>query len=162
MTLSVILPARNEFPMVVSTVHSIWNAWEAEGLDPDELEIIIVDNCSDEKDGKEWQRPGVRGTSTHMMPRGAYASRSLRVIYDPIAGNHSARNLGAKIARGKYIYFSDAHMSYKPGFFTKMMKAVDESGGLVHGGLQFMGAYPPQDGSTGYAYTLKLGEEIKK
>ncbi len=156
--LSVIIPARNEFPNVVHTFHSIMNCWEADGFDPKEIEVIIVNNCSDDR--KHPQR-GTGGTTDYLMSRGGYYNRTIRVLYDPIPGNHSTRNKGAKIARGEYLFFSDAHMSYKPGFFKSILKTVDESGGLVHGGLQFMGAYPATDSGMGYGYTIKLGEEIK-
>lgn len=156
--LSCVVPARNEFPTAVMTCHSIWNCWEADGFDPKELEIIIVNNCSDDE---PYDHRGAKGTTSYLLGRGAFYNRALRVLYDPIAGNHSARNKGAMIARGEYLFFSDAHMSYKPGFFKSILKTVDESGGLVHGALQFMGAYPPMDSSAGYGYTIKLGEEIK-
>ena len=161
--LSVIVPARNEFPNVVHTVHSILNCWEADGFAPKDIEIIVVNNCStDYNDSKyDWSKPGDRGTTEHLMPRGVYHSRVLRVLYDPIAGNHSARNKGARIARGKYLFFSDAHMSYKPGTFKHGLKAVEESGGLVHCGIAWMGGYPPHPTSVGMGYTIKLGEEWK-
>lgn len=158
MVLSIIIPARNEFPNIVHTFHSITHCLEAEGFSYKDFEIIIVDNCSDDD---VYPQRGTKGTTSHLVARGAYFNRVLRVIYYPIAGNHAARNIGVNIARGKYVYFSDAHMAYKPGFFTLMMKAVDESGGLVHGALQFMGAYPPTDQGAGFGYSLKLGEEIK-
>ena len=156
--LSIIIPARNEFPNVAFTCHDIWNCWEADGFDPKELEIIIIDNCS--TDDKYPQR-GTGGTSSYMFGRGAYFNRALQIIYDPIAGNHSARNKGALVARGEYLFFSDAHMSYKPGFFKSILETTKESGGLVHGTLQFMGAYPPTDSGSGFGYTIKLGDEIK-
>src|SRR3990167_3031900 len=161
--LSVIIPARNEFPNIVHTVHSILNCWEADGFDAKQIEVIIVNNCStDYNDPKyDYSKPGDRGTTEHLMPRGIYHSRTLRVLYDPIAGNHSARNRGAKIARGKYLFFSDAHMSYKPGFFKLMLKTIDETGGMFHGSIAWMGAYPPHEGGVGTQYTIKLGEEIK-
>lgn len=158
MTLSIIIPARNEFPNIVHTFYSIVHCLEAEGFTEKDFEIIIVNNASD--DSKYPQR-GTGGTTDYLTTRGGFYNRTLRFIYDPIAGNHSARNKGVAIARGKYVYFSDAHMAYKPGFFTKMMKAVDESGGLVHGAVQWMGQYPHVAQSAGYGYTLKLGEEIK-
>ena len=158
--LSVIIPARNEGANVVHTFHSIMNCWEADGFDVSEIEVILVDNCSDDQYWA-YPKPGDKGTSTYLLPRGAYWNRVLRVLYDPIAGNHSARNKGAKIARGEYLFFSDAHMSLRPGFFKNILKTTKESGGLVHGSLQFMGAYPPMDRSMGYGYTIKLGEEIK-
>lgn len=169
--LSVIIPARNEFPNIVHTVHSILNTWDADGFDPKDIEIIIVDNCStDYNDPKyDQSKPGDRGTTAHLMPRGIYHSRVLRVLYDPIAGNHSARNKGAKIARGKYLFFSDAHMSYAQGTFKYGIQACEESGGLVHTAVAWMGGHSPglyktpgeAQNSIMTQYTIKLGEEWK-
>lgn len=156
--LSVIIPARNEFPNVVHTVFSVLHCLEADGFKPQDFEIIIINNCSDDY---KYPKRGTGGTTDYIMPRGAFWNRIVRVLYDPIAGNHSARNKGAKIARGKYLFFSDAHMAYRPGFFKSILKTIDESNGLVHGCLQYLGAYPPVDSSGGYGYSLKLGEEIK-
>jgi glycosyltransferase involved in cell wall biosynthesis len=163
--LSVIIPARNEFPNIVHTFHSIMHCWEADGFDPKQIEIIIVNNGSEDwnQEKYDWSKPGDRGTIAHLLPRGAYAQGLIRVLYDPICGNHSARNKGARIARGKYLFFSDAHMAYKPGTFKYGLQAVDESNGLVHCGINWMGAYAPtyEDGRTGLQYTIKLGEEWK-
>lgn len=163
--LSVIIPARNEFPNVVHTFYSIMHCWEADGFNSRDIEIIIVDNGSQNwADPKyDWSKPGDRGTVTYLMPRGAYYDKRIRILYDPICGNHSARNKGARIASGKYLFFSDAHMAYKPGFFKYGLKAVDESGGMVHGGINWMGAYAEDenDNRTGLQYTISLGEEWK-
>lgn len=161
--LSVIIPARNEFPNIVHTVHSILNCLEGDGFTHDQFEIIIVNNCStDFNEPKyDWTKPGDRGTIEHLMPRGIYHSRVLRVLYDPIAGNHSARNKGARVARGKYLFFSDAHMSYAPGAFKYGLKACEESGGIAHMGIAWMGGYPQHPTSVGTQYTIKLGEEWK-
>ena len=156
--LSVVIPARNEFPNVSFTIHNILSIWETDGFDYRDLEIIIVDNCSDDD---RYPNRGTGGTTSYLMGRGAYFNRIIRVLYDPLAGNHSARNKGARIARGKYVYFSDAHMSLAPGFFKNMLSTCEETGGLVHGALQFMGAYPPTDRGAGFGYSVKLGEEIK-
>lgn len=156
--LSVVIPARNEFPNIVHTVHNILSIWEADGFDGKEIEIIIVNNCSDDDD---YGHRGTKGTTSYLMGRGVYWSRVVRVLYDPIAGNHSARNKGARIARGEYLFFSDAHMSYTPGFFKYMLQTIDETGGLFHGVIGWMGGYPPHSSGLGYQYTLKLGEEIK-
>lgn len=161
--LSVIIPARNEFPNIVWTMHSIINTWEADGFDIKDLEIIIVNNTSDPwNDPKwDWTKPGDKGTVEYLMPRGAYWSRVLRIHYDPIAGNHSARNSGAKIARGKYLMFSDGHMAYKLGTFKYGLETTEKTGGLVHTGVAWAGAYPIHDAGVGMGYTLKLGEDIK-
>ena len=157
--LSIIFPARNEFPNIVHTIYSAIHCLEADGFSKDDYELIIVDNCS--TDNNFWPQKGTKGTTTYLMPRGMFWSRQLRVLYDPIAGNHSARNKGARIARGEYLYFSDAHMAFRPGFFKSMIKTCQDTGGLVHGSVQWMGAYPPHAGGMGYGYTFKLGEEWK-
>src|SRR3990167_2386937 len=158
--LSIVMPARNEFPNCVHSIYSILHCWEADGFDPSQIEIILVDNGS--TDNRHWPQTGTKGTTSYLFPRGIFWSRTLRVIYDPICGNHSARNKGAEIARGEYLFFSDAHMAYKPGFFKYILKAVDETGGIVHGVIGWMGAFPPHQGGLGYQYTMKLGEEIKR
>lgn len=163
MKLSIIIPARNEFPNIIHTIYSLIHSLEIDGFTEDDYEIIVINNCSTDWtiDGYEWQKPGVKGTTSYFMPRGMYWHKVVKMIYDPIAGNHSARNKGAKIARGEYLFFSDAHMAYRPGIFKMLMKAVDESGGIVHCPIAWMGAYPPKASGVGYGYTLKLGEEFK-
>lgn len=158
--LSVVIPCRNEFPNVVHTVHSIFNCWEADGFDPNTIEIILVSNCSDD-DYHNFPRLGEKGTTTYLMSRGGYYAGRVRVLYDPIAGNHSARNKGARIAKGKYVFFSDGHMSYRPGCFKYGMETVDKYGCLLHFVIAWMGAYPPSPSGQGYGYTIKLGEECK-
>lgn len=157
--LSVIFPARNEFPNLVHSIYSVLHAWEADGYDPDALEIIVVDNCSN--DDLEPSKRGTAGTTSYLEGRSLYYNARMKILRDPIAGNHSARNKGAEIARGKYLFFSDAHMAYRPGFFREMIRTIDESDGLFHGGIAWMGAYPPAIGAVGFSYTIKLGEEWK-
>jgi len=156
---SVVIPARNEFPNIVHTVYSLINDLET-FLSPAEFEIIICANCIDDWHLTEKDRRAIKGTVDYLMPMGAYANRVIRVIYDPIAGNHSTRNKGALLARGKYLFMSDAHMSYKVGYFKRMIRAIDETKGIVHGAIGWLGAYPPSS-STGYQYTIKLGDEIR-
>lgn len=146
MQVSVVISARDEFPNIVHTVHSIVNDLET-FLKHDEFEIIIVDNGS--KDENSWR---------FISERGMYFHRTVRVLHDPIMGNVSARNKGAKIAKGKYLFFSDAHMSYKIGSFKAMVDAIDATGGMVHPPVQWMGGFEPSDPS--YQYTIKLGEKI--
>lgn len=155
MKLSIVIPARNEFPQICFTIYSIVNDLET-FLKPGDWEIIIVNNCSTDE---EFPRRALGGTTDYLMSRGMYWNGLLRVMYDPQAGNHSARNRGAEVAKGDYVFFSDAHMSYNVGFFKEMLRACEESGGIAHGTINWMGAYPPTH--VGYGYTLKLGEEIK-
>ena len=156
--ISVVIPARNEFPNIIHSIYSIVHCLETDGFTYKDFEIIVMDNASDDD---EYPRKGNSGTTNYIMPRGIYWSRILRVIRDPICGNHSTRNIGAKYALGKYLWMSDAHMTYKPGFIKNAIKTVDETGGMVHGVIGWMGAYPPNPSGLGYQYTIKLGEEIK-
>lgn len=159
MKLSIVIPTRSEFPNIVHTCYSIIHCLEADGFTEKDFEIIIVDNCSN--DDKFPQR-GTGGTTAYLEGRGMYANAVLRIIRDPIPGNHSARNTGAKIARGEYLYFSDAHVALKPGFFKNILSTVEKYGGLVFGSIQTMGAYPPTDSGMGFSYTWKLGDECRQ
>jgi len=157
---SIIIPARNEFPQLVFTIYSILADLES-FLKPTDYEIIVCANCCSDWYNVEKDRRGTKGTTGYLMGRSMFFNRILRIIYDPIAGNHSTRNRGAEIARGKYLFFSDAHMAYAPGFFKRMIRAIDETDGIVHGAIGWLGGYPPKDRDFGYQYTMKLGEEIK-
>ena len=143
---SVIISSRDEGYNNAFTIHSIINDLET-FLKPDQFEIILVDNGS--KDKNCWR---------FLAERGMYYHRTLKILHDPLMGNVSARNKGAKIAEGKRIFFSDSHMSYKIGSFKAMIDAIDETGGMVHPAVQWMGGYEPSDPS--YQYTIKLGEKI--
>lgn len=146
MKISIVISSRDEMPNVVHTVHSIINDLET-FLEPDDWEIILVDNGSRNKDS--WR---------YLAMRGLYYHRNVKILHDPIMGNVSARNKGAEIANGEYLFFSDAHMSYKIGTFKKLVEAIDESGGIAHPAVEWMGGYYPSEPS--YQYTLKLGEKI--
>jgi glycosyltransferase involved in cell wall biosynthesis len=146
MQVSVVISARDEFPNIVHTVHAIVNDLET-FLDPHEWEIILVDNGS--QDAMSWR---------FLQERGLYYHRNLRILHDPLMGNVTARNKGALLAKGKYLFFSDAHMSYRIGTFQYAIEAIEESGGIVHGGVQWMGGYDPAQPSL--QYSIKVGEKL--
>lgn len=156
--ISIAIPVRNEFPNVTHTVHSILNSLETDGIKPSDVEIILADNCSTDRKTEKGHR-GTGGSIDYLRTRGMYWNRVLRTMYYPLAGNHTVRNRLAEVARGKYFFMSDAHMSYCPHYFSEFMRTVDESGGIVHGVLDWIGAYPPSKGGLGY--TIKLGDDIR-
>lgn len=156
--LTIGIPIRNEFPSVTHTVHSILNSLETDNIQPKDVEIILADNCSTDRKTEKGHR-GTGGSIDYLRTRGMYWNRVLRTMYYPLAGNHTVRNRIAEMARGKYIFFSDAHMSYCPHYFSEFMRTVDESDGIVHGVLDWIGAYPPSKGGLGY--TIKLGDDIR-
>lgn len=151
MTVSVVISARNEFPSIVHTVHSIISDLET-FLPRNGFEVIIVDNLS--TDGHP-EHPSFGGTVDFLRARSAYANGIIRVLYDPIAGNVSSRNKGAKIATGDYLFFSDAHVNFQPGAFRRLMAAIDASGGIAHPAIAWMGSYPPD---IVYQYSWVLGD----
>ncbi len=143
---SVIISERDEGHNNAFTIQSIVNDLET-FLSPDEWEIILVENCT--KDDSSWR---------FLAERGMYYHRNVRILHDPIAGNVTARNKGVKIAKGKWVFFSDAHMSYKIGSFKAMIETLKTYGGIVHPAVQWLGGYFPSDPS--YQYTIKLGEKV--
>ena len=156
--LSILIPARNEFPNVVHTIYSILHCLEADGFTPKDFEILVSNNCSDDE---KWPQRATGGTTDFLSTRGIYHTGILRFIYDPIAGNHKTTNKLAQIAKGKYVFRSDAHMAYRPGFFKQFIQTLEETKGLVHTGIHWMGTYPSELRHLGIAYTIKLGEEWK-
>lgn len=153
MIASVVISARNEYPNIVHTVHSIMEDLGS-FLKPWEFEVIIVNNCSDDEN----VRRALGGTSDFLSTRGAFHNGIIRVMYYPTASNVGARNYGAKHAKGEFLFFSDAHMFYAAGTFKRWIETIKETKALVHPAVSWMGAYPP---SKGYQYSWKLGEEFK-
>lgn len=143
---SVVISTRDEGSNLAHTCHAIINDLET-FLKPDEFELILVHNNPTDSMGYRY-----------LMERGMFNYRTIRVLFDPIAGNVTARNKGAKLAKGKYLFFSDAHMSYRIGSFKAMINALDEYGGMVHPSVQWMGGYDPS--GRNYQYSIKLGEKI--
>ena len=45
---------------------------------------------------------------------------------------------------GRYLFFSDAHMIYHGGSFKRMVDTIEESGGIVHPAVAWVGDYPPR------------------
>ena len=153
MIASVILSARNEYPAILFTVHAILEDL-SNTLPMGEFEVILVDNLSDDRK----ERRGLGGTTDFLKARGMFHNGLLKTFYYPTASNVGARNFGVSKAKGKYIFFSDAHMFYAAGTFKRWIQTIDESGGIVHPAVAWIGSFPPQKGMQ---YSWKLGEEFK-
>lgn len=153
---SVVIAARNEFPNLPHTIHSIINDIETTGKT---FEIILCDNGSQDKTTEFFTYARSRNTKSglEVSRRGVIGNGLLKVFFDPVLGNVASRNKGVQYASGKYLFFADAHLSIRPGAFAHMIKAIDESGGIVHPVIEWMGAYPPKGG---YQYSLKIGEKF--
>lgn len=162
--ISIVISARNEFPNVIHTIHSIVNDLESSGYgvvgkERGNFEILLVDNGSEDRTSEFFTYAKSNETLSGLIPspRGMITNHYLKVVFDPTMGNVSARNTGAKFARGKYLFFCDGHLAIRSGAFAAMIKAIDETGGLVHPVIEWMGAYPPKGG---WQYSLKLGEKF--
>jgi len=153
MIASVIISCRNEYPSILYTVHCILEDL-ASFIPLGEFEVILVDNLSDDRN----ERRGLGGTTDFLKARGMFYNGMIKTFYYPTASNVGARNFGVSKAQGKYVFFSDAHMYYGPGTFKRWIQTIDESGGIVHPAVAWIGSFPPEKG---YGYSWKLGEEFK-
>ena len=103
MELSILIPARNEM-FLARTIEDIIKNSEAD------IEIIAT------LDGK-WAEPAV--------PQ----HEKVNIIYVPEAiGQRAATNIGARLAKGKYIMKLDAHCSFDKGFDRKMIEFMEKMG----------------------------------
>ena len=142
---SVVVTARNEYPVILGTILSFYN--ELEHFDYP-FEIIVVDNMSDDlgpqvlKDRfRRWIRLGI-----------------LKVInYDKRPANVLVRNVGARAATGKVVILCDAHLSIKTGTLDLMIKNWQTHGGLWHSATIIWG---DTSDIRCYGYKLKLEEKF--
>ncbi|GIW02250.1 glycosyltransferase family 2 protein [Roseiflexus sp.] len=97
-TLSVIIPTRNEAPLIGRFLAAL----------PASMELIVVDASNDETPAIiERARP-----------------HNTRVIRSP-AGVAEARAIGAAAASGDWLIFSDADVHFAPGYFDRFARYTD-------------------------------------
>jgi glycosyltransferase involved in cell wall biosynthesis len=107
MRLSVIIPARNEFPHVTYTLQVIWDALERGGFD---WETILVDNCSDDL------------TTEFVRDRLWHARGKLKILHCEQPSCWKARNRGMEAATGDILFYFDAHVVICPDLFEKQLE----------------------------------------
>ena len=102
---SVVVVSHNEGENLLRTVRSLLEAL------PSGSEIIVIDDHS--TDGSIE----------------ALSSNTLRVVRPEIRlGISAARNLGASLAQGNVLIFTDAHVDVTPGFLGPLLAALDRPG----------------------------------
>ena len=101
-TVSFIIPAKNEEYMLPGTVESIHNAIKSR-ID---YEIIVIDNGSKDK------------TASVAISKGA------RVIYQNHGTIGALRNTGVRHANGEYIVFLDADVSLADAWYEPFLKVL--------------------------------------
>lgn len=144
-TLSIVITARNEWPVIMGTIMSFHEDLEASGID---AEILVVDNLSTDSAAeiledrmRRWIRSGY-----------------LRVIrYNDRPANVLVRNIGARHAKGDAIMFADAHLSIARGTLLGMLDGWRRHGGLWHTSTQLWG---DTDEIRCRGYKLRLEEKF--
>lgn len=107
---SVIVPVYNCLTSIGRSLNSVFE----QTLDPDQIEIIAVDDGSTDGSGAELDRLAAE------HPR-------LRVVHQPNSGGPGQpRNVGIALARGEYLFFLDADDWLGPEALERMCAMADE------------------------------------
>lgn len=103
--ISVIIPAYNEQDCVQECINSLFE----QTFKP--LEIIVVDDGSQDK-------------TLHILKK----FKGIKVLRQPHLGPGSARNKGAKKAKGEILVFVDADMTFDKRFIDRLTLPIREKG----------------------------------
>jgi len=103
-SVSVVIVARNEQEHLRATVESFRDSG------PEGLEIVVVDDRSDDGGARFLREPSFTAIRSHRPRRQLGIAR--------------ARNLGARLSSGRIIVFSDAHVSVAPGWLEPLVDAL--------------------------------------
>lgn len=109
---SMIIPCKNEGRNLKMTLDSIRAA--SQGIPPEKLEIVIVDDGSED------------GCAEFIKE--SCACSGFRFISTAGLGVAQAKNLGASVARGKYLIFCDAHITVPAGWPDNLLEAFKKDG----------------------------------
>ena len=113
-----------------ATVIPLLEALRAQDLEPDRYEVIVVD-------------PGADGTRRLLedIEAGWTSPPRLSVVKGPLReGPAAKRNLGASLARGRVLAFTDADCIPEPDWLSRGLAAIDRGAQLVQGAVK-----PPDD-----------------
>jgi glycosyltransferase involved in cell wall biosynthesis len=122
---SVIVPARNEEACLALCLESLVSQTEID------FEIIVVDDDSTDRTAeiaRAFKGVGV-GADVHVRP-------PLHVISAPDlptnwTGKNNAMSAGAKIARGKWLLFTDADTVHRPGSLARAVAEAEQHGAAL-------------------------------
>lgn len=100
---SIIIPTQNNIDLTLNCLTSIKN----QTLPKNQIETIIVDNNSQDKTPKKVK---LRFSQVKVLSQ----KQNLKFS--------QATNLGAKVARGKYLFISNNDVEFEPDFFEKLLE----------------------------------------
>jgi glycosyltransferase involved in cell wall biosynthesis len=142
---SVVIPARNEYPQILGTIHSVTDELEYWGYPH---EVIVVSNQSTD------HTPDVlENRYRHWIKEGR-----LKVVrFDERPACWHARNVGVGVARGKVLVICDAHVSVRPGTLHGIIQNWSEHGGLWFSASQMWG---DPSHTRLYGYRMQIEEKF--
>jgi glycosyltransferase involved in cell wall biosynthesis len=143
--ISVILTARNEFPIVVGTMLSFYE--ELVHFDYP-FEFVLVDNLSTDSTAEIFEDRFRRWVKNGLLKVVRYNDRGANVL---------VRNIGARHATGDLLVISDAHNSVKTGTVDRIARGWQEHGGLWHSAHNIWG---DTSDIRCYGYKLMLEEKF--
>jgi glycosyltransferase involved in cell wall biosynthesis len=125
---SIIVPARNEEACLASCLESLVRQT---GID---FEIIVVDDASRDRT-VEIARGFSNARESNLSP-GAPSRPAVTIISAPPlarnwTGKTNAMAAGAKVAKGKWLLFTDADTVHKPGSLARAVAEADEQGAAL-------------------------------
>lgn len=110
MLFSIIIPAYNAEKYISNCLHSILNQYT------DDYEILVIDDGSKDK---------TKEIVYNIIDE--YNNSCIRYIYKENGGVSSARNVGLKAAKGKYIIFLDADDTLTENALKKYNESINKS-----------------------------------
>lgn len=121
---SIIVPAHN----AADTLPTLFDRLAGQSLPREDFELIVVDDCSGDDTAGVVERSG--------LARLVRAERR--------SGSFGARNLGAAVARGDYLAFTDADCLPAPDWLEQSLVALDDPAvDLIAGGIRIpLGSAP--------------------
>lgn len=115
---SVIVPTRNRRDLLRSTIEGLLT----QDLPSDDLEIIVVDNASDD---------GTSELCLEMGRRSEVPFTFVRMHYDN--GPATGRNVGVTLASGTYLAFTDSDCVPTRAWLRAMLASIADETGVVQG-----------------------------
>jgi GT2 family glycosyltransferase len=113
MQFSVIIPVRDRAEAIVRCVRSVYGS----KFSPTEYEVLVIDNGSSDESGRLAAKAGAR------------------VLSLPEPNRSEARNAGARVARGRWLAFTDSDCEVEEGWLAALAEsaavAEREPGGRV-------------------------------
>ena len=132
MNISVIVNSRDEGEWLRETVDGL------EATLPDDCEIVVVDDGSEDGSSDFLRRP---------------RKRARRLRNRVAVGMPRARNQGARRSTGRYLVFCDAHMRYEKDWWRPLLAVLDRA--RAGASASIVGSTDEDDqGTFGYGFTL--------